>query len=117
MFASMFDVCTMRIVRRTAHIGHLRRYIESVTTLRRGTGLDLTRSTHRDGCFELQFDRLVSLIAQRRPTLFVDLAFLASFSTGYSRSIVDTPKDRIRLFLGANITPVLPPPRSSHDLT
>ena len=90
----------------------------SVTTLRRGTGLDLTRSTHDgDGCFELQFDRLVSLIAQRRPTLFVDLAFLASFSTGYSRSIVDTPKDRIRLFLGANITPVLPPPRSSHDLT
>lgn len=76
---------------------------------------DLTLSTRR---VAYEFNRLVSLIAQR-PTRCSSILHFSRFSIrGLFTNHREHPEeDRIRLFLGANITPALPSSRSSHDLT
>lgn len=77
---------------------------------------DLTPSTRRVA-YEFRVQSVGLVNCATPDPLFVDLAFLASLSAGYSRTTVNTPEDRIRLFLAANTTPALPSSRSSHDLT
>lgn len=79
------------------------------------TPLDLTLDRTR-----LESNRRVSLIVQRGPRcLSISLFLPAPFSTGDSRVADEYRRGSgIRLFSGANIaSALLPPSRSSHDLT